>query len=75
MRKLLSGVASPGAFFPPLNDSEFVKKWGQAPASSRYFQGFSQDGRSQSPFFHKLSSFGLWKNAIRGAILRDSEVE
>jgi hypothetical protein len=32
------------------------EKWGQAPAKQRNFLGFAWDGRSQSPFFHKLSA-------------------
>ena len=37
--------------------SEFVKKWGQAPAGREYCQGSARVGRSQSPFFHKLSVY------------------
>src|SRR5439155_8515175 len=39
----------------PFEDSEVVKKWGQAPASASEFKRFPQDGRSQSPFFHNFS--------------------
>ena len=39
----------------PFADSGLVKKWGQAPAGHRYSSGFAWVGRSQSPFFHKLS--------------------
>ncbi len=46
-------------------ENHAVKKWGQAPAWFRYCQGFSRDGRSQSPFFRKGSAAARNKGAAR----------
>src|SRR5207244_8605516 len=40
-----------------------VKKWGQAPAKQRNFLRLAWDGRSQSPFFHKLAMVVLVQDA------------